>query len=261
MNAERELISIIVPVYNAGKYIEETIHMVEKQTFGSWELILVEDHSTDDTREIIQKYLDRRSSRNHEKAGEIRLIVKEKNEGAAIARNVGIDAAKGRYIAFLDADDIWMPDKLEKELAFMKEKQAAFVCTAYEFGDEKARGTGKIVHVPPVLTYKKALSRTVIFTTTVMLDTEKTGKELIHMPVVKSEDTALWWKILKSGFCAYGLDEVLAIYRRPAKSLSSNKMEAVRRIWYLYRKQEGLSFWYSAFHFVFWAYRAARRRM
>ena len=122
-------------------------------------------------------------------------------------------------------------------------------------------GTGKIVHVPEILTYKKALSRTVIFTTTVMLDTAKTGKELIHMPVVKSEDTALWWKLLKNGFDAYGLDEVLAIYRRPVRSLSSNKLEAVRRIWYLYRVQEGLSFWYSAYHFVFWAYRAARRRM
>ena len=154
-----------------------------------------------------------------------------------------------------------MTDKLEKELAFLKEKEAAFVCTAYEFGDERALGTGKIVHVPEILTYKKALSRTVIFTTTVMLDTAKTGKELIHMPVVKSEDTALWWKLLKNGFDAYGLDEVLAIYRRPVRSLSSNKLEAVRRIWYLYRVQEGLSFWHSAYHFVFWAYRAARRRM
>lgn len=254
MGAEEILVSIIVPVYNAGKYIEETIRMVEKQTFKNWELILVEDHSTDNSREVIQKYLDVKTCR-------IRLILKEKNEGAAMARNTGIDAARGRYIAFLDADDIWMPDKLEKELAFMKEKQAAFVCTAYEFGDERARGTGKIVHVPETLTYKKALSRTVIFTTTVMLDTDKTGKELIHMPIVKSEDTALWWKLLRNGFTAYGLDEVLAIYRRPEKSLSSNKMEAVKRIWYLYRRQEGLSFWCSAYHFVFWAYRAARRRL
>lgn len=258
MNAGEEMISIIVPVYNAGNYIEETVHMVEKQTFTDWELILVDDCSTDNSREAIQKYLESKTAREKEK---IRLIMKDKNEGAAMARNTGIDASKGRYIAFLDADDIWMPDKLQKELAFMKEKQAAFVCTAYEFGDERARGTGRIVHVPPALTYKKALSRTVIFTTTVLLDTEKTGKELIHMPAVKSEDTALWWKLLRNGFTAYGLDEVLAIYRRPAKSLSSNKMEAIKRIWYLYRVQEGLSFWYSAYNFIFWAYRAARRRM
>lgn len=264
MNAGEELISIIVPVYNAGNFIEETIHMVEKQTYRVWELILIDDCSTDDSRRIIEDYLGRRKKEQRGGAsgfGEIRLIAKEANEGAARARNTGIDAARGRYIAFLDADDIWMTDKLQRELAFLREKEAAFVCTAYEFGDERALGTGKIVHVPEILTYKKALSRTVIFTTTVMLDTAKTGKELIHMPVVKSEDTALWWKLLKNGFDAYGLDEVLAIYRRPPRSLSSNKLEAVRRIWYLYRVQEGLSFWRSAYHFVFWAYRAARRRM
>ena len=156
MNAGEELISIIVPVYNAGNYIEETIHMVEKQTYRTWELILVDDHSTDDSRKIIENYLDRREKEQRDKdseAGEIRLITKDENEGAARARNTGIDAAKGRYIAFLDADDIWMTDKLEKELAFLKEKEAAFVCTAYEFGDERALGTGKIVHVPEILTY------------------------------------------------------------------------------------------------------------
>lgn len=255
MDAGDRLISIIVPVYNAGKYIEETIHMVEKQTYREWELILVDDCSVDNSREVIKKYMSAKKKEN------IRLIEKEANQGAAMARNTGMDAAKGRYIAFLDADDIWMADKLEKELAFMEEKQAAFVCTSYEFGDEKARGTGKIVHVPKTLTYKKALSRTVIFTTTVMLDTSKTGRELIHMPDIKSEDTALWWKLLRNGFTAYGLDEVLAIYRRPAQSLSSNKLEAIKRIWYLYREQEGFSVFQSARYFVFWALRATLRRI
>lgn len=255
METGDRLISVIVPVYNAGKYIEETIHMVEKQTYKEWELILIDDCSTDNSRKLIK---DRIAIRKDEK---IRLIEKETNEGAAMARNTGMDAARGRYIAFLDADDVWMADKLQKELAFMEEKQAAFVCTAYEFGDEKARGTGKIVHVPKTLTYKKALSRTVIFTTTVLLDTSKTGRELIHMPQVKSEDTALWWKLLRSGYTAYGLDEVLAIYRRPAKSLSSNKLEAIRRIWHLYRKQEGLSVLQSIRYFIFWAFRATARRM
>lgn len=256
MNTGDKLVSIIVPVYNAGKYIEETIHMVEKQTYQQWELILVDDFSTDNSRQIIKKYMETGKCRE-----KVRLIEKEVNEGAAVARNTGMDAAGGRYIAFLDADDIWMADKLQKELAFMEENQAAFACTSYEFGDERARGTGKIVHVPATLTYQKALSRTVIFTTTVLLDTAKTGRELIHMPLVKSEDTALWWKLLRNGFTAYGLDEVLAIYRRPAKSLSSNKWEAVKRIWYLYRKEEKLSVFQSARHFVFWALRAAIRRM
>lgn len=265
------LVSIIVPVYNAGAYIEETIRMVEAQTYSDWELILVDDCSKDDSRAIIETYLHKRNTSlelegdagkyGKKKNGEIRLIVKDVNQGAAMARNTGMDAAAGRYIAFLDADDIWMRDKLEKQLRFMKEKDVAFVFSSYEFGDENAKGTGRIVHAPETLTYKQALSRTVIFTTTVVLDTEKTGKELIQMPVVKSEDTALWWKILRNGFTAYGLDEVLAVYRRPAKSLSSNKLEAIKRIWYLYRKQENLSLLCSAYNFVFWAIRATLRRI
>ena len=151
-------------------------------------------------------------------------------------------------------------DKLEKELAFMREKQAAFVFTAYEFGDENARGTGRVVHVPPQLTYEKALSRTVIFTSTVLLDTRRTGRELIRMPEIKSEDTAAWWRILKSGFTAYGLDQVLTIYRRPARSLSSNKLKAVRRIWNIYRRQEGLCLCKSIYNLIFWAVRATLRR-
>lgn len=254
MEQDAGLISIIVPVYNAGAYIRETISMVAAQTYGNWELLLVDDGSKDDSREKIRESMESGDAR-------IRLIEKQQNEGAARARNTGIEASKGRYVAFLDADDLWMPDKLEKELAFMKEKQAAFVFTAYEFGDEDAKRTGKVVNVPPSLTYFKALSRTVIFTTTVMLDTERTGRELIRMPEVKSEDTATWWKILKNGFTAYGLNEVLAVYRRPARSLSSNKLEAIRRIWNLYRKQEKLSLWYSVYNLFFWAVRATMRRL
>ena len=251
MKRPDELVTIIVPVYNAGHYIEEAIAMVQAQTYTNWELILVDDCSTDDGCVRIEKYI----------TDKIRLMKKDVNEGAARARNTGIRAAKGRYIAFLDADDVWMKDKLEKELAFMKEKQAAFVFTAYEFGDERAKGTGKVVHVPKTLTYHQALSRTVIFTTTVLIDTNKTGRELIQMPAVKSEDTATWWKILRSGFTAYGLNEVLAVYRRPVKSLSSNKLKAVRRIWNLYRKEEKLSFGYSVYNLFFWALRATLRRL
>ena len=254
MDAPDGLISIIVPVYNAGLYIEETIAMVMAQTCENWELILVDDCSEDDSRAKIERFMAGNS-------GKIRLIAKDVNEGAARARNTGIEAARGRYIAFLDADDVWMPDKLERELSFMREKGAAFVFTAYEFGDENAKGTGKAVHVPAVLTYEKALSRTVIFTSTVLLDTKETGRKIIRMPEVKSEDTATWWKLLRNGYAAYGLDEVLVIYRRPAKSLSSNKLEAVRRIWNLYRKQEALSVGCSCYNLFFWALRATLRRL
>lgn len=265
-----EMVSIIVPVYMAGGYIAETIEMVRRQTYKDWELILVDDASPDNSAEIIQEIIQEAASQKL--SGEnpetdrfskerIHLIKKEKNEGAAKARNTGIEHAEGRYIAFLDADDVWKPDKLEKELAFIKDRQAEFVFTAYEFGDEDARGLGKIVYVPERLTYRKALSRTVIFTSTVMFDMSKLTKELIRMPEVESEDTATWWKILRAGYVAYGLNEALVIYRRPKKSLSSNKFKAMKRIWNLYRKEERLTVPVSAFCFCLWAMRATLRRI
>ena len=248
-----KLVSIIVPVYNAGAFIEETIQKVCDQTYGQWELLLVDDCSKDDSREKIQKYC--------EKDERIRLIAKEKNEGAAKARNTGIELAGGSYLAFLDADDIWYPDKLEKELQFMEEKQAAFAFTSYEFGDEEGYETGRIVDAPATLDYRKALSRTVIFTSTVMFDLGKIDRNLIKMPDVPSEDTATWWSILKKGYTAYGLDEILVVYRRPEGSLSADKIKAIRRIWNLYRNVEGLTRMASIRYFIGWAVRASARRI
>ena len=248
------MVSIIVPVYNAARYIAETIEMVNAQTYKDWELILVDDASRDDSVLVIEEIIRSQGKR-------IRLIKKNRNEGAAAARNSGIDAAAGQYIAFLDADDIWREDKLEKQIRFMEEKEAAFSFHSYEFGDENARPTGKVVKAPAKLNFRQALSRTVIFTTTVMFDVDRIGKEIIHMPQVPSEDTATWWRILKSGYTAYGLDENLAIYRRPKKSLSSNKLVAVERIWFLYRNIADLSVFESFFYFVAWAVRATLRRI
>lgn len=250
-----ELISIIVPVYNAERFIEETLACVAAQSYPQWELLLVEDGSSDRTVSIIEEYV----RINGEKR--IRLIRQPENLGAARARNRGLKEAEGRYIAYLDADDLWVPEKLERELAFMSEKNAAFAFTGYEFVDENGRGTGKVVRVPETLTYRQALKNTTIFTTTVMFDTEKIDKTLLEMPIIKSEDTALWWKVLRNGYIAYGLDENLAMYRRAGKTLSSNKLEAMRRIWNLYRKAEGMGVLNSAWHFCFWAVRAVKRRV
>ncbi len=251
----KELISVIVPVYNVERYIRETMESVLAQTYPQWELLLVEDGSTDGSADVIAGFIAEKQETR------IRLIRQPSNLGAAMARNRGVREAKGRYIAYLDADDLWVPEKLERELAFMKEKEAAFAFTGYEFADGNGQGTGKVVHVPKQLEYHQALSNTTIFTTTVMFDTARIGKEKLMMPQVKSEDTALWWQVLKGGYTAYGLDENLVKYRRPGKSLSSNKLEALRRIWNLYRKVEGLNVAASAWHFCFWAVRAVRRRV
>ncbi len=248
------MVSIVVPVYNAAKYIAKTIEMVSRQTYKDWELILVDDASSDGSADVIQSIIESQGKR-------IRLIRKTRNEGAAAARNTGVDAATGKYIAFLDADDVWKEEKLEKQVAFMEKTGAAFSYHAYEFGDENANPTGKVVKVPYTMNLRQAFSRTIIFTTTVMLDTDQLGLELIHMPQVPSEDTATWWRILKSGYLAYGLDENLAIYRRPGKSLSSNKIVALERIWFLYRNIANLSVPESMYYFVGWAIRATLRRI
>lgn len=252
---ETNLVSIIVPVYNVNKYIEETMECVRSQTYSQWELLLVEDGSSDGTAETIRRYVEKTQDVR------IRLISQPANMGAAKARNRGLKEAKGRYIAYLDADDLWVPQKLEHELAFLWEKQAAFVFTGYEFADESGVGTGKVVRVPETLSYREALKNTTIFTTTVMFDTEKISKEMLEMPLIKSEDTALWWKVLRNGYTAYGLDENLVRYRRAGKTLSSNKLEALRRIWNLYRKAEGMSILNSAYNFCFWAFHAVKRRI
>ena len=250
-----ELVSIIVPVYNARKFIRETLDSVMAQTYPSWELLLIEDVSTDGTAAVIEEYVREKEEQR------IRLIRQPENRGAARARNRGLEEAKGRYIAYLDADDLWEPEKLQHQLLFMEKNEAAFCFTGYEFADECGVGTGKVVRVPETLNYRQALGNTTIFTTTVMFDTEKIPKEMLEMPVMKSEDTALWWRILRNGYTAYGLDENLVRYRRPGKSLSSNKLEAIRRIWNLYRRAEGMSIPASVWHFCFWALRAVKRRV
>lgn len=249
------LISVIVPVYNVEKYIEETISSVTAQTYGDWELLLVEDGSTDGTADVIQRCMER------EGTDRIRLIRQPSNGGAAKARNRGLREARGRYVAYLDADDLWVPEKLERQLRLMGEKDAAFGFTGYEFADEQGRGMGKIVHVPETLGYRQALGNTTIFTSTVMFDTEKIHKRLLEMPDVKSEDTALWFRVLRGGYVAHGLDENLVRYRRGGNTLSSNKLEAMRRIWNLYRSQEDLSLPRSAYYFCLWASRAVKRRI
>lgn len=251
----KDLVSIIVPVYNANKYIEATVQSVLSQTYEDWELLLVDDGSTDGSGETIQRLAE------EDTTNRIKVLLPKEHGTAARARNYGLQHAEGRYIAFIDADDLWEKDKLLKEMTFMKEKKVGFVFTGYEFADANGVGNGKIVKVPKTLNYKQALKNTTIFTSTVLIDTTVIDKSLVMMPEIKSEDTATWYQILRNGHLAYGLNENLVKYRRVANSLSANKLEAIRRIWNLYRKAEKLPVLYSAYNFVFWAIRAVLRRI
>ena len=251
-------ISVIVPVYKAEEYLPRCVDSILSQSFTDFELILVDDCSTDETLKTVQDFL---SQLPGEKQSQIRVIALPENVGAANTRNAGTKTAKGRYLCFLDADDLWLPTKLERQLAFMSEKDVAFSFMNYEFGDADAVGTGKVVHVPAEIRYKQALQNTTIFTSTVMFDTKKVGLDNLLMPSIKSEDSALWFKLLRGGMVAYGIQETLIIYRRPANSLSSNKVEAIRRIWNVYRRSEGLGVVYSFYNLCFWALRAVMRRI
>lgn len=265
---QTDKVSIIVPMHNAAKYIEETITSVLNQTYTNWELVLVDDCSTDNTLEVVRELKAKLEAENaagtNPVAGvgdKLLIIPLTENVGAANTRNTGLEKTTGRFVSYLDADDLWEKEKLEKQVAHMERTGAAFSFTGYEFADENGVGTGKIVRVPETINYKQALQNTTIFTSTVMFDTEQIPRAELAMPVIKSEDTALWFKILRQGHLAYGLDENLVAYRRAGKSLSSNKLEALRRIWNLYRKAEHLSIPYSMYNFFFWAVRAVRRRI
>lgn len=250
---KNEKVSIIIPVYNASLFLNDTIKTIQEQTYDNWEAIFVNDCSKDDSVSIIKKAqkADKR----------ITLLENKKNSGAAITRNNGIKYATGRYICFLDADDIWSRKKIENQLKFMKSKDCAFSFTNYEFANEKGEPNGKKVTVPPKMNYRHALGNTTIWTCTVMLDVSKLKKDDIYMPNVPSEDTACWWKILKKIDYAYGLNENLSFYRRTSGTLSSNKFVAIKRIWHLYRKVEKINIFMSLYFFVLYAFNAVKRRI
>jgi len=245
------MVSIIIPVYNKALYLPETIQTVKNQTYTDWEIIFADDCSTDNSAEIITENMESKYT----------LIATEKNSGAAHARNIGLMAAKSRYICFLDADDLWNERKLEKQIQFMTENGYAFTFTDYEYANPDGRGTGIVTKIPVSISYTEALKNTVIFTSTVMLDTSVIAKEDICMPNIPYEDTAAWWKILKKYGRAYGLRENLARYRRSKKTLSANKLTAIKRAWNLYRNAEGLSVPKSAYYFSFYAVNAVLRRI
>ena len=244
------LVSVITPAYNAAGFIQETIESARRQTYPWWEMIVVDDCSKDGTREIVKE--------EAEKDDRIRLIELPENRGSAAARNAAIDAARGRYLAFLDSDDLWLPAKLEKQLDFMWQRDAAFSFTSYRKVDAGGRLLGNPIQVPDRIDYDGLLKNTVIGCLTVMLDRSQVGPISMGAGGIQrgQEDYVLWFKLLRSGLVAYGLQKDLARYRVLSGSLSRNKLHAARRMWKLYRKVERLSLPYSAWCFLNYAGRA-----
>lgn len=232
-------VSIVTPVYNSEDFLEDMLGSVLRQTFSDWELLVVDDCSKDDSLEIVKKYV-RRDSR-------IKLIQLERNSGAAVARNSAIQAARGRFIAFLDSDDMWLPNKLELHLEFIKSRKAALSYTGYEKITEQGERTGSFVFSEKKLTYCDLLKSNKIGCLTVVYDTSVLGK--VYMPLIrKRQDYALWLDILKKVPCAEGLDKPLSLYRQRSGSISSNKLEMIRYHWFLFREIENMSFAKSAYY-------------
>lgn len=240
MNSQnRSMVSIVTPVYNAERFLEETILSVLNQTYENFELILVNDCSKDSSINIIEKFM--------KKDTRIKLINLKENGGAARARNIGIQAANGKYLAFLDSDDLWKYEKLEKQVNFMEQNKVVFSYSSYEMINEAGEKLDKIVKCKDVITYKDLLRYNKIGCLTVMIDISIIKN--LQMEYINHEDYATWLKILKKGYNAYGIDKSLALYRKRDDSLSGNKLKAAKWTWNIIRNVEKTPLLKSIFYF------------
>ena len=240
-------ISIITPAYNAERFIGEAIESVLAQTYTNWEMVITDDCSSDQTIKIIKSY--------QQTDERIKLIQLAENSGSAIARNTSMDQATGRFLAFLDSDDQWLPEKLAKQLDFMLERDIAFSFTKYVRVEEDGTETNAITEAPETVGYDDLMKHCVIGCLTVMLDKNKIGKERM-VNIRTRQDYVFWLTITKTGFLAYGLPEVLAKYRLVAGSISSNKVKAAKQNWYVYRHIEKQSILKSSWYFLNYAVRS-----
>lgn len=227
-----ELVSIITPSYNSGSYISNTIDAILGQTYKNWELLITDDSSVDNTVEIVKKYTlkDKR----------IKLFELKQNSGAGVARNNSIKHAKGRFIAFCDSDDIWKPQKLNKQLNFLKSKSLSFTFCSYDVINENGDFI-KMIKAPLELSFSKLLKNNYVGCLTAIYDQEALGK-LYMSEMRKRQDWTLWLKILKLTGNTSGQIESLALYRDRSKSISSNRFEMLKYTWLIYSRELGFSF-------------------
>ena len=239
-----------MPAYNSGRFIEQSIRSVLSQTYTDWELLIVDDCSTDNTTSIVASFKDKR----------IHYQRNTNNMGAALTRNEALKIAKGKYIAFLDSDDIWDAEKLERQIAYMQQKGYAFTFTNYRIINEDGSSQGKELQMPPSMTYHQYLRNTAIGCLTVIIDKEQTGD--FRMPNIKSShDFALWLQIMKRGFNAYSMPQCLASSRIVTTSNTAKKWKAAQDVWRVYREIENINLIYATFCFLGYAINAIIKRL
>ena len=238
------LVSIITPNYNASKFILETIESVIGQTYKNWELIIVDDCSTDDSVTIIENFI--------KKDSRIKLLKLNVNSGPAVARNKGISTCKGSFMTFIDSDDLWLSNFLETSIKYIKKSQG-FVFASYHRFDENLKPMYKDFIVPNRVTYSDVLKTNSISCLTAFIDVDRLGK--LKMPeILYRQDMGLWLQYLKNVDYAIGIKKPLAIYRIRKTSHSRNKFNLILHQWSYYRNTEALSIPYSIYYFSLWMF-------
>lgn len=247
-----ELVSIIMPTYNVGALVIETVSTVIEQSYTNWELLVVDDCSTDNTRELLAN-LAKQDPR-------IKCLFSEKNVGAGGSRNIGLSKAQGKYIAFLDSDDLWLPDKLESQIAFMKENSAPICHTSFSFIDENGHPRKGAVHVSPLVKLEDNLKNTEIGTSTAMIDRTIVGSDFRFSHLRARQDLKLWIELLGKGFTSYGLEKVLVKYRVRSGSVSSNKWKMLYVTFKVYMSTRQLSFTKRVYCYLNYVANAIKKR-
>lgn len=249
MGEKNPLVSIIMPAWNSEKTIEDSIQSVLSQTYESWELLIINDASKDRTADILYSYAAEEPR--------IKVLTNTANSGVSYSRKRGVAAADGEWIAFLDSDDLWTADKLEKQTALLETNQADLLFTGSAF--IKADGTpySWVMQIPDRITYRQLLKQNVISNSSVLV-----RKELLQQHMVDGdhmhEDYACWLGCLREGACVYGINEPLLIYRVSASSKSGNKLKAAKMNWNTYRKV-GLSAFTAAYYMIWYCMRGLRK--
>lgn len=239
---DQPLVSIVMPSFNSEKYIQAAIDSVTSQTYNNWELLVVDDGSNDNTSKIVMDYCENDTR--------IKLFKFYTNKGTAKARNVGVANSSGKYVAFLDSDDIWSPKKLQKQIAFMENNSYDFTCTNYSKIDRCGKFLNKVIYARKQSDYSDILKKNP-GNSTVIFNLETVGK--IQIPDIrKRNDYVMWLQVIKKVKTLYGLNETLSSHRIRKGSLSKNKVSLIKYHWVVYRNIEKLSVIYSLYLLIYW---------